>query len=89
MDPSPIKPSRGKARGRPSLPTSTSDKFQGLHGIRPVYPTPVPQQPVQFRVTGIQRPPRVRSPIPAVSISRKNDSDHLMPGVSNTYGKLC
>lgn len=88
MDLSPIRPSRGKARGRPSLSILASDTSQGTRGIRPMYPTPVQQQPVHLGATGIQRPPRAQIPIPVVPTYRKNDGDLTIssakPSVSNT-----
>jgi len=70
----PIRPSRGKARGRPQFPTnqpgvsgSSNLPPQGIRGSRPTTSQPMPSsQSLQTPVTGtMPRPPRPMPPRPA------------------------
>ncbi|XP_060846985.1 piwi-like protein Siwi [Rhopalosiphum padi] len=70
----PIRPSRGKARGRPQIPINqpvisslTSSLPQGIRGPRPTILQPTQSsQPLQAPTTGVgmQRPPRLMPPRP-------------------------
>jgi len=66
----PIRPSRGKARGRPQFPIIQPGVSnlppQGIRGPRPTISQPIPSsQPLQTPVTGtMPRPPRSMPPRP-------------------------
>lgn len=76
MEPNPIRPSRGKARGRPSLPRievnqpSQSIQHQGIQSSRPTLPMPPTinlmssSQTTRPRMGIMPRPPRQMPPRP-------------------------
>lgn len=70
MDPNPIRPSRGKARGRPPIPIigqpgTQSNQPPGVQGFPPMHP---PQSASQISQSGIRGPRPTNTPAQPVQL---------------------
>lgn len=70
MDPNPIRPMRGKARGRPQMPNMAANQ-QGPMPPRPQFTSqPRPIQIAPPTQPGMNRPPRPMPPRPSGMVQR-------------------
>lgn len=85
MDPNPIRPMRGKARGRPQLPNIGANQ-QATIPPRPQFtrPTQITAQPIQQPMQpGMNRPPRPMPPRPSGMLLQRAPRPSLGPRPSS------